>query len=94
MACIHNKPGGVSILDEEQMEKDIPTKTKGFLRKIYNNSKASLKTFRNFQDYLRGMFPGFVEKEIKKEPKEVKKDERRIQEVYERRIKYYEDAKR
>lgn len=76
MAGIHNKPGGISILKEEQMEKDIPPKVKGILQKMYLNSKASFKTFRNFQDYLRGMFPGFVEKEIKKEPKEVKKDER------------------
>jgi len=77
------------------MEKDIPPKVKGILQKMYLNSKASFKTFRNFQDYLRGVFPGFVNKEVKKEePKEVEKDERRIQEVYERRIKYYEDAKR
>lgn len=74
-------------MKEEEMEKDIPTKTKGFLRKIYNNSKASLKTFRKFQDTLAKEFPGLAnKKEIKKE---VKKDEGRIQEVYERRTKYY-----
>jgi hypothetical protein len=79
-------------LKEEEMEKDIPPKPKSFFRKIYNNSKASLKTFRKFQDSLAKEFPGLVNK--KKEDKEEKKDERRIQEVYERRIKYYEDAKR
>lgn len=69
------------------MEKDIPYKAKGFLRKIYNNSKASLKTFRKFQDTLAKEFPGLAnKKEIKEETKD---DKRRIQEVYERRIKYY-----
>ena len=70
------------------MEKDTPPKTKSFFRKIYNNSKASLKTFRKFQDTLAKEFPGLVNK--KKEDTEVKKDDKgRIQEVYERRTKYY-----
>jgi hypothetical protein len=76
------------------MEKDIPPKAKSFFRKIYNNSKASLKTFRKFQDTLAKEFPGLVDKkeikEVKKEDKEMKKDDKgRIQEVYERRTKYY-----
>jgi hypothetical protein len=77
------------------MEKDSPPK-KSILRKIYNNSKASFKTFRRFQDSMRKEFPGLVNNpdynpgiEKKEEKKEVKKDERRIQEVYERRTKYY-----
>lgn len=60
---------------------------------MYLNSKASIKTLRRFQDSLRKTFPGLVNKENNKvetkEIKEIKKDERRIQEVYERRVKYY-----
>jgi hypothetical protein len=47
-----------------------------------------MKTFRRFQDALRKQFPGLVKEEKNKEMEE-KKDERRIQEVYERRVKYY-----
>jgi hypothetical protein len=61
---------------------------------MYLNSKASFKSFRRFQDSLRKEFPGLVNKDEKKietkDVKEVKKDDKgRIQEVYERRVKYY-----
>jgi len=61
------------------MEKDAPPK-KSILKKIYNNSKASFKTFRRFQDAMRKEFPGLVDNPDynlgieKKEVKEVKKD--------------------
>lgn len=57
---------------------------------MYNNSKAAFKSFRKFQDSLRKEFPGLVIDN--KNNKEVKKDDTgRIQEIYERRIKYYKD---
>ena len=89
MACIHYQPGGISILESEK-ESTPKEKRNSIIRKIYNNSKASFKTFRKFQDYLRKEFPNLVIDEKNKKEMEAKKDERgRIQEVYERRIKYY-----
>ena len=88
MACLHDQPGGIPILEEKEQ---IPKgKRNSLIRKIYNNSKASFKTFRKFQEYLRKEFPNLVIDEKNKKEKEETKDEKgRIQEVYERRIKYY-----
>ena len=91
MVSICKRSGGISIL-EEQADKTTAENAKGVLKKMYNNSKAAFKSFRKFQDALRKEFPGLV-KDNKEESKniEVKKDDGRIQEVYERRVRYYKD---
>ena len=81
MVGIYNQSGGILILKE--------LKTIG--KKMYTNSKLAFKSLRKFQDALRKEFPGLVENKGNKNV-EVKKDDRgRIQEVYERRVKYYKD---